>query len=176
MSDEAICEFVKCGSCSTVFDVRSSDACPKCGDDPPDPNDDFEPDPDVDDAIAEGFGDGCPFHGDVYADYRAMSFQLVDTKKWEDRWSFMASEVEKSKLSTRMATAVRKLRGKQLSGALDVWERVVRHWEDLDSDDVKRELEPWLDSGEAPRDEPESMTAELPYTGRVRQFLRRMFG
>jgi len=176
MIDEAICEFVKCGSCSTVFDVRSSDACPKCGTEPPDPDDDFEPDPDVDDAIAEGFGDECPFHGDVYADHRAMSFQLVDTKKWEDRWSFMASEVEKSKLHSRMAAAVRKLRGKQLARALDTWERCIHAWKDFDADDMKRELEPWLDSAEVPRDEPESLMVALPYTGRVRRFLRRMFG
>lgn len=94
--DEAICEFVKCGSCSTVFDVRSSDACPKCGAEPPDPDDDFEPDPDVDDAIAEGFGDGCPFHGDVYADHRANSYHLVQVEKW-DRWlGFIRSECAKT--------------------------------------------------------------------------------
>jgi len=129
----------------------------------------------LDALLAVGFGDGEPFRGDIYADYRARSYDLCEQEKWTRYRQFLENEVAKAELSTAMLGAVRKLKRQEKHAALDAWDRAAVSWKEWDAGEMRRELQPWIDAATAQQELQDGVTAAPPKT-LWRKFLAALLG
>jgi hypothetical protein len=165
--------WARCPSCKTVYEhaFGGDDSCPECsGEEIIDAE--YTNDSDsLDELLAVGFGDGEPFRGDVYVDYRANTYNICEQEKWRRYSQFLENEIAKSELMD----AVRRLKRKDKRDALDARGRAKRSWADWSLDDVRRELEPWIDATATQQGPQAGVAVEPSKTlwGKFRMILRR---